>query len=167
MRGFGLVRSLNSAATDQHETSRSEGRRGRRLRRESRLARAMCRTDFSLRSKPPRGGTRKIRMAQAVAMPQGAAWGRPERATDPQAAWRKTRNDTVWSCVYVGISRWFLGNERGSAAGVTFQRFATRATGRRAQRDGGMPCAERFWCQISQEPLADARRHGNQCKLLL
>ena len=30
MRGFGLVRSLNSAATDQHETCRSEGRRGRR-----------------------------------------------------------------------------------------------------------------------------------------
>ncbi len=39
-KGFVLVRSLDSAATDQHEAFRSNGRRGRRLRRESRLARA-------------------------------------------------------------------------------------------------------------------------------
>jgi len=91
-----------------------------------------------------RGGTRKIRMAQAVAMPQGAAWGRPERATDPEAAWRKTRNNAIRSCGYVEISRWFLGNEWGSAAGITFQCFATIAIWRRAQHDGGMPGAEKF-----------------------
>jgi hypothetical protein len=46
-----------------------------------------------LRSKPLAGRKRKIRTAQAVAMQQGAARGRPQRATNPQEAWRKTRNN--------------------------------------------------------------------------
>src|SRR5580700_11004911 len=69
-------------------------------------------------------------MAQAVAMPQGAAWGRPERATDPQAAWRTTRNNLVRSCGYVGISSWFLGNEWGSTA-------ASRFNASRGEQSGG------------------------------
>ena len=99
--------------------------------------------DFSLRSKPLRGGTRKIRTAQAVAMPQGAARGRPERATDPQEAWRKTRNKLSGrgSHLHFMAAR---GNEWRSAAGITFRCIATRACGQRAKRDGGMLCAEGF-----------------------
>ena len=56
-------------------------------------------------------------MAQAVAMPQGAAWGRPERATDPQAAWRKTRNNPVRSCGYVGNFKVVFEERTGKRGG--------------------------------------------------
>ena len=40
-----------------------------------------------------RGGTRKIQTAQAVAMPQGAARGRPERASAPAGGLAKDKNN--------------------------------------------------------------------------
>ena len=90
---------------------------------------------------------------------RGAARGRPERATDPQEAWRKTRNNAVRSRVRMSVSRLF--GERMEQRRVHHLPML-RNESKRAER-GARWRDVMWWRWRKPECRGDERRLGDCC----